>query len=95
MAQSTGIILAAGGITLLNEAVFAPIESGGKITSNFNWRIIPATAFLALALGGLEKATPQFATGLAWLVLVSALMYQSGNAASPIQNASKLLGYSK
>lgn len=93
MAQSTGIVLAAGGITLLNEAVFAPIESGGKISANFNWRLVPATAFLALALAGLERAAPGFAVGLSWLVLVSALMYQSGNAASPIDNALKIFGY--
>lgn len=93
MAQSTGIVLAAGAITLANEAVFAPVASGGSITSNFNWRIIPATAGLALALGGLEKIAPQFATGLAWLVLGSVFLVKTGNAPTPLDNALKVLGY--
>lgn len=93
MAQSTGIVLAAGAITLANEAIFAPIASGGSITSNFNWRIIPATAGLALALGGLEKLAPKFATGLAWLVLGSVFLVKTGNAPTPLDNALKVLGY--
>jgi hypothetical protein len=93
MANSTGVVLAAGAITLLNEAVFTPIESGGKISANFNWRIIPATAGLAFALAGLEKLAPQFAVGLAWFTLVGALVFRVGNAPTPIENANRILGF--
>jgi hypothetical protein len=93
MAESTGIVLALGAITLANEAVFAPVASGGKITADFNWRIIPATLGLALALGGLEHVAPGFAVGLAWLSLATALLVSFGKAGSPIANISKVMGY--
>lgn len=94
MAESTGIVLAVGGISLANEVVFAPLASGGKITADFNWRIIPATLGLALALAGLEHIAPGFAVGLAWLSLLAVLAVPFGNAPSPLENASKVLGYS-
>lgn len=93
MARSTGIILAAGAITLANEAVFAPLASGGKITSHFNWRIIPATAGAALALAGLEHLSEQFAVGVAWIALVTVLFAKLGNAQPPLVNAANMLGY--
>jgi hypothetical protein len=92
-ASAAGIFLAAGAITLANEAVFAPVSSGGKITADFNWRIIPATLLGALAFGGLSKLAPGFAAGLAGLVLLSVLILPAGKAGSPVQNASKMLGY--
>lgn len=93
MAQSTGIILAAGTITLANEAVFSPVASGGSITSSFNWRIVPATIGLALAMGGLEKLAPKFAIGLSYLVLASVFLVRTGNAPTPLENALKAMGY--
>lgn len=90
MAQSTGIVLAVGGLTAANEVLFAPL-AGQKVS--FNWRILPATAGLALALAGLEHIAPQFATGLAWLALVTALVVPFGNAPTPLQNANKILGF--
>lgn len=92
MAKSTGIVLAVGSITAANEIVFAPL-AGQKV--QFNWRIIPATAALALALAGLEKLSEQFAVGLAWLSLVTVLVVPFGNAPTPLENASKVLGYTK
>lgn len=92
MARSTGIVLAIGAVTLANEALFAPMA--GQSVS-VNWRIVPATAGLALALAGLERLAPDFAVGLAWLGLVSALFLRFGNAPTPIENASKILGYTK
>jgi hypothetical protein len=93
VAQSTGIVLAVGAISLANEAVFAPLASGGKITPDFNWRIIPATLGLALALAALEKLAPGFAIGLAWLSLAAVLTVSFGKAPSPLDNISKALGY--
>lgn len=90
MSRSAGIVLAIGTITLVNEAVFAPL-AGEKVS--VNWRIIPATAGLALALAGLERLAPDFAVGLAWLGLITAIALPFGNAPTPLQNATKILGY--
>jgi hypothetical protein len=90
MAASTGIVLAVGAITLANEAVFAPLLGESVAV---NWRIIPATAGLALALAALEKIAPGFAVGLAWLSLVTAVAVPFGNAPTPLANATRVLGY--
>lgn len=90
MAASTGIALAIGAVTLANEALFAPIL-GEQVA--VNWRIIPATAGLALALAAIERLAPGFATGLAWLGLLAAIALPFGNAPTPLANATKILGY--
>jgi hypothetical protein len=95
VARSTGIVLAVGGITLANEVLFAPLAGGSKGIGAVNWRIVPATAGLALALAGLEKIAPGFAAGLAWLSLLAVLTIRFGNAPTPLENASKLMGYTK
>jgi hypothetical protein len=90
VAASTGIVVTVGAITAANEILFAPML-GEKVS--FNWRIIPATAGLALALGGLEKIAPGFATGLAWLSLITVLVVPFGNAPTPLSNINKLMGF--
>ncbi len=92
MAASTGPVLIAGGITAANELIFAPME-GQKIA--FNWRLIPATGLLALSLAGLEKISPGFATGLAWLLVATVLIVPLGNAPTPLANVTAALGYGK
>lgn len=92
MAASTGIVLATGAITAANELVFAPLE-GQKI--RFNWRIIPATGLLALALAGLEHLSRPFAVGLAWLGLITVLVVPVGNAPTPLDSAARILGGKK
>lgn len=92
MAASTGPVLAAGAITAANELVFAPLD-GQKI--QFNWRIIPAVGGLALALAGLDKIAPGWGEGLAWLCVATVLIVPFGNAPTPLQNATALLGYTK
>lgn len=91
MAASTGPVLAAGAITFVNEGLLAP--AAGEGAPKWNWRVIPATAGLALALAALEKLAPGFATGLAWLTLATALLVPFGNAPTPVQTAAKALGY--
>jgi hypothetical protein len=91
--SAAAVFLSAGAITLVNEAVFAPVSSGGAITADFNWRIIPATLLGALAFGGLAQVAPGFAVGLAGLVLLAVLIIPTGKAGSPLANASKMLGY--
>lgn len=95
MARSTGIILAAGAVTLANEAVFAPVASGGGIRAAFNWRIIPATAGAAALLAGLEHLSETMAVGLAWIALVTVLFTRTGKANAPLENAVIVLGYGK
>ena len=92
MAASTGFILAAAGIAAANEAIFAPAVSGRPLWKDFNWRIVPATAVAALTLAGLEQLSEPLGKGLAVLALLTVLMIPVGNAPSPIENVSKMLG---
>lgn len=93
MARSTGIVLTVGGLTAANEVLFAPLAGHGTPWHDFNWRLIPATGALALGLAGLEKLAPGFAVGLAWLSLFAVLTLPFGNAPTPIDNFSHLMGY--
>lgn len=94
MAASTGYILAAGAIVAANEAIFAPVAEGKQpLTSvNFNWRIIPATAVAAFTLAGLEQISEPLGKGLAILALLTVLITPIGNAPTPLENATKMLG---
>ncbi len=95
MAQSTGIILIVGGISFANEAVFAPLASGGNIRSDWNWRIIPSTFIAAALLAGVEKVSPKLGVGLAYISLITVVLARTGNAPAPIENVAKALGYKK
>jgi hypothetical protein len=81
----------AGGIALANEVIFAPATGSGNPVSNINWRLVPATAALAFALGGLEKIEPAFAVGLAGLVVLSVLIIPVGKQPTPLQNLAKFV----
>jgi hypothetical protein len=65
MAESTGIILAAGAITFVNEWL-----QGGTP----NWRIAAATLGSALVFSGLEKLDTEAAVGLAVMVMITVLI---------------------
>jgi hypothetical protein len=103
--RSTGLVLAAGGIAIANEVVFVPLaagtrkgaakgaETGISDVADFNWRIIPATAVLALTLGAFEKLAPDFAVALAGLALGAVLLIPVGNAPTPLENIVTALGY--
>jgi hypothetical protein len=95
MARSTGIILAVGGITLANEAVFAPIASHGSIKTTFNWRIVPATAVAAVLLTGVESIAPRLAVGIAYISLITVTFARLGAAPAPIENLAKVLSPKK
>jgi hypothetical protein len=92
MSQVTGIALAVGAVTFANEALFAPILGESVAV---NWKILPATVGLALALTGLERIAPDFAVGLAWMALFTAVAVRYGNAPTPLENLNKIFGYSK
>lgn len=106
--RSTGLVLAAGGVAIANEVLFAPVAAAqrapsgklgaGKLgaaagTIDFNWRIIPATLVLAATLGAMEKLAPDFAVALAGLSLGAVLIIPVGKAPTPLENVVTALGY--
>lgn len=93
--SAAGFVLAAGGIVAANEVIFAPLEGQGNPASNFNWRIIPATAILAIVLTGFEKVAPEFGNILGGMVLLVVLVAPMGKAASPVQNIANVVGGAK
>lgn len=66
MAQSTGPVLAIGGITIMNQTILnnKPID----------WRVPIATGFLAGIFALFEKSNPKFVTGIAWIALVTVVL---------------------
>jgi hypothetical protein len=95
MGRAAGLVLAAGGVEIANEALFAPLSGHGTPWKDLNWRLIPATALLALALTGLENLAPAFAVGLAGLTLAAVFIVPYGNAPTPLDNILKTMGYTK
>jgi len=75
-----------------NEALFAPLAEHKNPWTGLNWRIIPATAILALVVGGFEKLNAPFGKALGMLVLLSVLVIRVGHAPSPIENVTKVIG---
>jgi hypothetical protein len=92
MPSAAGLILTAALITAANEAIFIPASQDKPLWQDFNWRLVPATAVAALALTGLEKLSEPLGKGLAALALLSTLIVPFGNAPSPLENLSKMLG---
>lgn len=91
MAQSTGPVLLAGGLAAVNEAVFGPLANHQAEDWDAVFRLVPATAGLALGLALLEQAVGGFATGLAWLLVAGVLVFPIGKAPSILTNVNKVL----
>jgi hypothetical protein len=91
MAESTGWVLAAGGIVAVNEAIFVPTETGKPPDFTSVWKVAPAAGLLAVGLALLEKAIPEFAVGMAKLLVLAVLVFPVGNAPSPLQNAATVV----
>lgn len=91
MARSTGPVILAGTLAAANEALFSPLAGGQGADWGSVWRLVPVTAGLAAGLALLEKAAPQFATGLAWLLVAGVLVFPPGHAAPLITNVNKVL----
>lgn len=80
MAQTTGPILAIGGITVANRSIFhnAPMD----------WRIPIATGLAALAFTAAEKAWPAGAQMLAWTALAAVCLSRvDPSVPSPVESA--------
>lgn len=91
------MVLAAGGIAAANEAIFAPLAQHKDFVSSIKtdvnlWRLIPATAILALTLTGLEKISEPLGRGMASTVLLAVLIIPVGNAPTPLENVAKFVG---
>lgn len=97
MASAAGLVLAAGGIAAANEAIFAPIAQHKDFATSIKtdtsiWRLIPATAILALVMTGLENVSEPLGKGLAGLVLLAVLVIPVGNGGAPLENVAKFVG---
>lgn len=92
MGPAADVILLTGAITTANELLFAPL-AGNHVS--FNWRVIPATGIAALLVEGLSRLNPQIALGVAVSALITALFIPLGKGGSPVENASRALGYAK
>jgi hypothetical protein len=91
MASAPALVLVAGGITAANEVLFAPVATGKAPA--FNWRIVPATVLLAIALGGLENVSDKIAQLLGWSMVLTVTLAPIGKAPAPIENINKALGF--
>jgi hypothetical protein len=91
MARSTGPVLVAGGLAAANEAIFTPLATHQAENWDAAFRLVPATAGLALGLALLEQAASGFAMGLAWLLVVGVLVFPLGNAPPIVTNVNKIL----
>lgn len=85
MAQSTGIMLVAGGISFGNEWLQ---------TKTPNWRIPVATAASAAFLAGIEKLYPKAAIGLGTIALITVLITPL-HGKSPMQTVIDVLPVTK
>jgi len=78
VAQSTGIILAVGGVTMFNDVVLnnEPID----------WRVPIATAFGAMVFSLLEKVNQKLTVGVAWVALLTVLLARvNPNKKAPVE----------
>src|ERR1700753_3913110 len=95
MALAARIIVAAGTITLANEAFNAPYVPGKTdVTSSIKWKVIPATVVAAVLFTGLEKVNHAAGVGLAALALVTTLIAPMGAGPSPVEPLAEIMGSS-
>lgn len=84
MARSTGPVLAVGGITFANGWLLnhqAP-----------DFKVLLATAVAAGGLALFEHVSPELATGIAWIALVTVLFTRFKGKPSPAENLLKISG---
>lgn len=79
MSKSTGVILAMGGITVVNQTVFHD--------EPMNWRIPVATGLAAVGFSVAERAWPQGTMILAWTALLTVCLTRINNVPSPVESA--------
>jgi hypothetical protein len=80
VSKTTGIVLATGGVTLLNQSVFhdQPV----------NWRVPMATGIAAVGFSLFERVWDQGAQILAWTAFLTILLTRiTPNVPSPAESA--------
>lgn len=80
VSKTTGVVLATGGITVVNQTVFhgQPMD----------WRVPVATGLAAVGFSLAERAWPQGAQILAWSMLLTILLARTDpNVPSPTESA--------
>jgi hypothetical protein len=71
---------------MANDALFTTPPDYGAV-----WRLVPVTALLAAGLAGLEKVVPEFAVGLAGLLLAGVFIFPVGKGGSALDNINRAL----
>jgi hypothetical protein len=93
MGPAADIALVTGALAAGNEAVFAPLAGNGTFSSDFNWRIIPATVIFAALMEGLSDVNMKVAMGISVTALITVVFNSTGKAGSPVLNLAKAMGY--
>lgn len=79
MAKSTGIMLAVGGVTIVNQTIVNQ--------KSLDFRVVIATGISAAALALVEKLSEPLAVGLAWISLATVLLVRTNpKTPSPIES---------
>jgi hypothetical protein len=84
VAKSTGPILAAGGITWVNQTLLGTPPNKQNAVEN-SIRLGLATGVLTAILAGAEKAVPTFAPALAWTALATVLLVRVPDKSGKLQ----------
>lgn len=86
MSSTTGVILATGGLTMLNQSVF----NGQPI----DWRVPIATGIATVGFNLMERAWKQGAVILAWSTFMTVLLTRvNKDTPSPVETAARVLNY--
>lgn len=87
MAASTGPVLLAGTLEAANQL----LQNPAHFAAAFPWRLVPVTAGLALGLALLERAAPQFAVGMAWLLVAGVFIFPPAGGQPLLATVNKTL----
>lgn len=86
MSSTTGVILATGGLTVVNQSVF----NGQPI----DWRVPIATGVAAVGFTLIERVWAQGAVILAWSTFMTVLLTRvNPSVPSPVETAARVLNY--
>ncbi len=86
MSSTTGVILATGGLTMVNQSVF-----NGK---PIDWRVPIATGVATVGFSLIERVWKQGAVILAWSTFMTVLLTRvSPSVPSPVETAARVLNY--
>jgi len=86
VSQTVGVVLATGGLTMVNRSVFN--------NEPFDWRVPIATGVAAIGFGLAEKAWKEGAVIIAWSAFLTVLLTRvDAKTPSPVETAARVLNY--